>query len=126
MGERGTVRAASRLTGLGEDQLDGIMARAVRDGLAQRATEATAALLEVLPPSSRTGVKAVTMDMSSAYVSAAQAALPGAAEFRLAEDPHAVSSRQNSAHAVLTHSPEIPTEPNSFYPSVISTDSSHE
>jgi transposase len=33
-----SVRDASRLAGLGEDQLDGIMARAVRDCLARRAT----------------------------------------------------------------------------------------
>jgi transposase len=113
-----TVRAASRLTGLGEDQLNGGMARAVRDGRERRAslvptllgiddkvvrkgvcyaslliglsgggviemvegrtTEAATALLEVLPPSSRRGVKAVAMDMSSAYVAAAQAVLPAA------------------------------------------------
>lgn len=129
-----TVRAASRLTGLGEDQLDGIMARAVRDGLARRATpaptllgiddkavrkghcyasllidlngggvidmvegrttEAATALLEVLPPSSRTGVKAVAMDMSSAYVSAAQAVLPGAV---IVFDAFHVASHLNKA-----------------------------
>ncbi len=130
-----TVRAASGLTGLGEDHLDGIMARLVRDGLARCATsaptllgidepersrdrlpqatrrvsavnhrtvrkghcyasfptelngggvmdmvegcttEAATALLEVLPPSSRTGAKAVAMDMS-VHVAAAQAVLP--------------------------------------------------
>lgn len=129
-----TVRAASRLTGLGEDQLDGIMVRAVRDGLARRATpaptllgiddkavrkghcyasllidlngggvidmvegrttEAATALLEVLPPSSRTGVKAVAMDMSSAYVSAAQAVLPGAV---IVFDAFHVASHLNKA-----------------------------
>ena len=47
----------------------------VIDTVEGRTTEAATGLLEVLPPSSRTGVKAVAMDMSSAYVSAAQAVL---------------------------------------------------
>ena len=79
-----TVRTASRLTGLGEDQLDEIMARAVRDGLERHAT-LVPTLLGIdepersgdrLPPSSRRSVKA--MDISSACVSAAQAVLPEA------------------------------------------------
>ncbi len=45
-----------------------------------RTSESATALLQVLPPSSRTGVEAVAVDMSSACVSASQAVLPGAVD----------------------------------------------
>lgn len=114
-----TVRAVSALTGLGEDQIDGVMERAVARGMARReevrprhlgiddkcigrryrfgslmidldagrvidvvegrTTVDAVLLLERLSEAARRNVEAVAMDMSPAYIGAAQAVLPDAA-----------------------------------------------